>query len=508
MLFIRADASPEIGTGHVMRCLAFAERWIQTRGQAVLVSAQPTPWLRDRAATLGLEVVPLEVPPGSPADARELARRAQAARAEWVLVDGYHFGESYQRGLKAAGLRTLLIDDTSHLPSYHADILLNQNLGAQAGWYRGKIEKPRMLLGSRFALLRGEFLKWRAWQRTFTHPGRKVLVTLGGSDSGNATLKVIQALDQCAVPDLHATVVAGASNPNLATLTAAVASSRVVHLLEKASNMPELMAEADLAIAAGGATAWELAFMGLPMLLLILADNQAGNVESLHRLGTAQNLGWPRQLSPAQLARAIEALLADSDTRTTMSGRGRGLVDGNGAFRVWLNLNEDRLRLRQVTMDDARQLWTWANASDVREVSFSSEPIPWERHLEWLRSKLADPNVCFWMVLNAEGQPLGQVRFEAAPKRQAVISILLDAACRGQSLGSLSIWSACKKLFDETNYTSVQALIKPGNEASVRAFLKAGFLRWDDVEIKGRPARCFGLTKPEMDGLRGVHLEP
>jgi UDP-2,4-diacetamido-2,4,6-trideoxy-beta-L-altropyranose hydrolase len=503
MLLIRADASPEIGTGHVMRCLAFAERWVQARGQAVLVSAQPANWLGERAAALGLEVVPLVVPPGSSADARDLARLAQDGRAEWVLVDGYHFGESYQRELQEAGLRLLLIDDTSHLPRYHADIILNQNLGAQASLYRGKTEKSRMLLGSRFALLRGEFLKWRDWQRAFAQRGRKVLVTLGGSDPDNATLKVIQALDQCAVPDLQATVVVGASNPNLATLTAAAASSRVVRLVEKASNLPELMAEADLAIAAGGATAWELAFMGLPMLLLILADNQAGNAESLHHMCAAQNLGWPRQRSPAQLARAIEDLLADRDIRTAMSACGRRLVDGHGAFRVWLNLSEDRLRLRAVTMDDARRIWTWANAPDVREVSFSSEPIPWERHLEWLRSKLADPTVRCWMALNAEGQPLGQVRFEAAPERQAVISIMLDASCRGQNLGSLLIWSACKKLFAETDRTAAQAFIKTGNEVSARAFVKAGFQRRTDVEIRGQPALSFDFAKPEMDGLRG-----
>jgi UDP-2,4-diacetamido-2,4,6-trideoxy-beta-L-altropyranose hydrolase len=244
--------------------------------------------------------------------------------------------------------------------------------------------------------------------------------------------------------------------------------------------------------------------MGLPMALGVLAQNQVGNVESLHRIGAAQNLGWPKQMSATQLARSIESLLANVATRTAMSGCGRNLVDGNGAFRVWLNLNEDRLRLRDVTLDDARQLWTWVNASDVRDVSFSREPIPWERHLEWLRSKLANPACRCWMGLNAEGQILGQVRFEAAPEGQAVISIVLDPSFRGQNLGRLLIWSACKKLFGETEWTAVLAFIKTSNVTSVRAFAGAGFQRRAEVQIKGHAALSFELTKQEMDGLRGV----
>src|SRR5205807_9904518 len=93
--------------------------------------------------------------------------------------------------------------------------------------------------------------------------------------------------------ELEVQVVLGFSNPHRESLEAAAAVSRhAVQLLDKVSDMPERMAWADGAISAAGSTCWELAFMGVPMLIIVTADNQRGSANALERREAAVNLGW------------------------------------------------------------------------------------------------------------------------------------------------------------------------------------------------------------------------
>src|SRR5262249_42676114 len=227
---------------------------------------------------------------------------------------------------------------------------------------------------------------------------------------------------------------------------------------------------ADLAVAAGGTTAWELAFMGLPALLVALAPNQVGNVREIAAYGAAQSLGWHQSLGPETVATELAALLRDAKRRAEMSRRGRSLIDGQGAFRVWFNLNEHRLELRPMKEEHCGLNWEWVNDPTVRAFSFRHEPISWEQHVAWFQAKLRDAHCYFWLATNAAQEPVGQVRFEAkADGTTAVISITLDAKYRGQNLGPLLIWVACRKLLAETPIQSIEALVKTENAASQRA---------------------------------------
>ena len=333
-LILRADAGPQIGTGHVMRCLALAEPWLQAGSSVTMVSAQLPATLVERIKVSGIKLQMLSAAPGGKADAKELAQIAKQQNADWIVVDGYHFDADYQRELKKAGLRVLFFDDFGHAKHYCADFVLNQNLGADENLYRSREPQTRLLLGTRFVQLRNEFSKWRDWRRTIPPRAKKILVTLGGSDSENVTLKVVRAIQQ--IPDLkcETTIVIGGGNPHGEELKSAAQNSPAIRILQNAGNMPELMAEADLAIAAGGTTAWELAFMGLPALMIVLADNQRSNAEQLQLSGVARNLGWHENLTPEKIAEEIARLAGDFSARAEMSKRGRELVDGLGSNRV------------------------------------------------------------------------------------------------------------------------------------------------------------------------------
>jgi UDP-2,4-diacetamido-2,4,6-trideoxy-beta-L-altropyranose hydrolase len=335
----RADADARIGTGHLMRCLALAQALQDAGGTAVLLTACRLQDLNTRFIVEGTRVGSLSAAPGSDQDARETCAMARRLGAGWVVLDGYHFSGAFQRQVRRDGLRVLAIDDYGHAEHYAADLVLNQNLHAREGLYQARQPYTELLLGTRFALLRREFSKWHGWERKVPEMARKVLVTLGGSDPDGVTLKVVEALGKIRVPGLEAVVVVGGGNPWRSELEAA--ARRVdctIDLRVNVTDMPGLMAWADVAVAAGGTTTWERALMGLPSLVIILADNQQELAEATEQAGLGRSLGWHERVSVPALAASLNEMLADASGRAAMARKGPELVDGLGAARIAASL--------------------------------------------------------------------------------------------------------------------------------------------------------------------------
>jgi UDP-2,4-diacetamido-2,4,6-trideoxy-beta-L-altropyranose hydrolase len=314
-----------------MRCLALAEAWQGMAGPTVFATAMNAPAMEQRLAAAGIEIVRLATDSGSDDDAAQTNALARQRKAAFVVADGYHFGGDYQYSIKDSGCQLMLIDDYGHAEHYFADLVLNQNLSAQANWYNSRELYTRLLLGTQYVLLRRQFLNYRAWQRSIPIVGRKVLVTMGGGDPDNVTSKVIKALVGL---ELESKIVVGGSNPHLAELEMEIQQLKIAELIVDTVNMPELMAWADVAVTAGGTTSWETAFMGLPSVVIVVAENQKGIAQSLDEAGAVVSLGWHEQASIEALAKEIEDLMRSFGMRRGMSERGRSLVDGNGVSRV------------------------------------------------------------------------------------------------------------------------------------------------------------------------------
>lgn len=495
-LLIRADGNSQIGTGHVMRCLALAQAWQEAQDTAHFVLANPMPALEARLLAEGMPIYHITTPPGSSGDAEQTVTLAQQIKTEWLIVDGYHFDTAYQQAVKAAGLRLLFIDDYGHANHYHADLVLNQNIYANESIYANRKADTRLLLGPRYALLRCEFWPWRNWRREIPAVARKVLVTLGGTDSDNVTRKVIQALSQIQLEAWEAVVVVGGSNPHWDTLQAAVAhSTPAIRLERNVKEMPSLMAWADLAISAGGSTCLELAFMGLPNLILILADNQQLVAKGLDTVGVSINLGDAVNLAPIVLAQALTEMALAPEQRAVMARRGQELVDGFGAARIVREMqNHNKLALRPVQADDCHLIWEWVNDPATRANSFSTAPIPWERHRNWFMTKLADPQSRFYLALDSVAAPIGQIRYQIEGQT-AVVSVSLAPNQRGRGYSDQIIQLASQQIFENTAVKLIHAYIKPDNVASIRAFTKAGFVSGGTTEMEGHSALHFVLRK-------------
>ena len=304
-LIIRADASPRMGTGHVMRCLALAQAARKEGFDVHMICRLGVDWLRDRLAR---EDIPLHVLPDTPPAAEDSAILLEQLQGEgfplpgelgtpiWVVLDGYHFDAACQQAVMRAGYRLLVIDDYAHLPEYHCDVLLNQNIGADQLTYHGSI--GRKLLGLDYVLLRQEFwdARERALQRVRPAQPQKILISLGG---GDAIDHLETIADQMRLPELtgrSVRVIQGAMEPERIRKAFARCPA-ALEVLPRVDDMPSLLLDTDLCITAGGSTCWELCCLGVPFLVLQTAENQVNVVaglisEGYSRIYSQENLDY------------------------------------------------------------------------------------------------------------------------------------------------------------------------------------------------------------------------
>ncbi|MBK1837066.1 UDP-2,4-diacetamido-2,4,6-trideoxy-beta-L-altropyranose hydrolase [Azospirillum sp. YIM B02556] len=345
VILIRADASPTIGTGHVMRCLAVAEALRDQGHEALFACVESTSAIDRRLSAEGFRHVSVVGPVGEAADlaaTRSLLRREHGTA---VMLDGYRFGEAYRAGLQAAGARVLAWDDLGDGTPLHADLVVNAAPRAAALPYGEMAPGAVLLLGPAYAPLRRE-VRLAAQEPRRTIADRPVLlVTFGGSDPLALTGPVLEALalggragvrpDGCRI-----VAVVGGSNPRAADVTelAARLGSDTVSVEIDCPRMGALMADCGLAVSAGGGTMGELAALAVPTLLAVTADNQA------MASGDAAEFGWCAAVDarggvPAEVAAIIAeralALWSDAGQRQRMQDAAAALpLDGDGAMRI------------------------------------------------------------------------------------------------------------------------------------------------------------------------------
>lgn len=499
-LLIRADSDTRIGNGHVMRCLALAEHWQEHGGKATFLSRCESSLLRQRVETSGVELIQLENAHPDPADLTTTLGVAEAIAASsenikpWIILDGYHLEPEYQLKIRSAGYRSMIIDDKVDFDRYHARLLLNQNIASEKLAYRVD-DDTRLLLGARYALLRKEFLKFPRAPRKVPDIARKVLVSLGGADTHNVTAKVIDALRYVNLDNLEVTIVVGSSNPRydeLRSRAAAQDQPKSIRVIHNASNMPQLMARADVAIANAGSTCYELAYMGLPALVLILADNQAAVAGELSKAGIATNLGLYTDIDPAGIGTALFELCNDYPERLKQSKLGTGLIDGKGAERIIEAMREadSVTRFRLALPADAEVLWRLANDAAVRKNSFSPAPISLPDHLAWFDARLESSDCRIW-VIEVDDEIAAQIRYDRIDTEVAEIDFSVATDFRNRGLGTQALMLTRTFACDELGVKRIRGIVINSNASSAQAFLKAGFTPAGECVVSERACALF-----------------
>lgn len=499
-LLIRADAGVAIGTGHVMRCLALAQAWQDIGGRAVFAMAEMTSAMGARLAAESCQVVPIESQAGTSEDASQTIAIATEQKAEWIVVDGYHFTAEYQGVLKAAGFKLLFLDDYGHASNYFADIVLNQNVSATEALYASRAPEVRLLLGPRYCLLRREFSAWRDWKREVALLGRRVLVTMGGSDPENLSARVVDALSQVRLEDLETIVVMGGSSPHSEVLESADSLGKSISVRRDVTNIAELMAWADVAVSSAGTTCWELCLLALPALLTDVAENQTALAHQLARRKCAIYLGGPQDFSAGHLADRLEQLLMSAETRQDLSARCRELVDGRGSTRVVAAMRAD-IRLRAVQESDCRLLWEWANDPQLRTAAFSSSPIPWDQHQTWFARTMRDPECSILVAEDPGGRAVGQFRVDWRSDQDGEIDVSVASQFRGSGYGAVLIDLGATSVLVKKG-KRLHAFVKVENQASRRAFEQAGFADLGEEIVRGQRAIHYVRASERDDAVR------
>lgn len=331
-ILIRVDANGEIGTGHLMRCLALAQGHVDGGGTVLFAVSNETDRFVERLSPEGIGLARIPYPVGSQDDARNVIELASRKRTKWVVIDGYRFGEAYQDALREAGFKVLVIDDYGQCSHYVADIVVNQNLHGNENLYRSREGYTRLLLGVMYVLLRREFLNCPRQKKHMRPNERNLLITTGGGSWPQLTSDIVKTVLDLR-KDLYLLVISDRLD-DTDFAECREESKGKVRVVKRIDDMASAMAWADIAVSAAGSTSWELCFMGVPTILFTLAANQEEIARGLDLSGAAINLGWAGSHAMSLLTDSLDRLLSSPETRNAMSERGQKLVDGRGARRV------------------------------------------------------------------------------------------------------------------------------------------------------------------------------
>lgn len=356
-IVFRVDASLRMGIGHVMRCLTLADVLQAGGASCRFICRAHAGHLIELIRQRGHDAVALPLPAAAtPAvdqpgecdyaawlgtswqrDAEETRAALDGERADWLIVDHYALDARWERVLRPAVARLMIIDDLANR-SHAGDLLLDQNLGRRAEDYAGLVAAEcRLLIGPRYALLRPEFaaLREASLQRRDGAAPKRLLITMGGVDQPNATGQVLAALGHAPLAaDCRITVVMGPTAPWLGAVRELAATLRwPTTVLTGVDNMAALMADSDLAIGAAGSTSWERCCLGLPTLMVVIADNQREVAACLESLQAARLLELGEPL-PSMLHQQLETIQNDGTALAAMIRQAAGVTDGRGARRV------------------------------------------------------------------------------------------------------------------------------------------------------------------------------
>jgi UDP-2,4-diacetamido-2,4,6-trideoxy-beta-L-altropyranose hydrolase len=357
-VLFRVDASLQIGSGHVQRCLTLAHalrQWgwechfasrLHPGNMLSIVDQQgfgrwslpcigmEAKAVRDQSINAPQHAAWLGV--SQEEDARQTVSIVEQIRPDWLVVDHYALDATWEQQLQALVPRILVIDDLADR-RHTCHVLLDQNLGRKAQDYAGKVPAEAIILaGPRYALLRHEFhsLRERSLARRSNNKLRSIFISMGGVDQANTTGRILTTLRQCPLDvDTRITIVMGSRAPELTS--AQEAASQLpwpTDVKVDASNMAELMTEADLAIGAAGGSAWERCCLGLPSLLVVLAENQRPGAMALTHAGAARLIGDACDID-THLPLAIGAL-ENGAVLAEMAANASSVTDGLGVERV------------------------------------------------------------------------------------------------------------------------------------------------------------------------------
>lgn len=318
----RCDASSEIGSGHVMRCLTLANL-LQSHGHKIFFlctneTITTVPFLKDSGFTVK-----------APED---------VTRTDWLIIDHYGLDIGYEFQARKWTKKICVIDDLADR-HHDCDLLIDQTFDRQPSSYQNLVPRSaQVITGSNFSILRPEFQKIRDnLSRNFTNPHR-VLITFGGVNPKRSTQLILEALLNYQTKALYIDVVLSKNAHDLSEIESLEKQYHQQNLHQvklhlSTSLMANLMADADLCIGAGGTTSWERCCLKLPTMAYEVANNQRFILQNLDKAGALLYVDNIVNFNKAVFTEKFNAILSSSKL-CVMAEKAAAVCDGKGAARV------------------------------------------------------------------------------------------------------------------------------------------------------------------------------
>jgi len=329
-IVFRVDASKELGIGHLMRCLALSEELVRKGNVCFFLSKIDNDELKNRIKKFDVNYQQIKNNANIQEDLKFLINFSKINDIDWIITDHYGIDSQYIREIKQNKFNVLSVDDTAQI-HYYSDIVLNQNVGTERLKFSSE-KYTKFLLGIKYAILRDELLKREG--KIENNEVKKILLTFGGSETDNFILKILRVLEPIN-ENVEFLVVVGPFSQSYNNIKEhAKETSLEVKLIKSPENMAEVYLESDIAVSAGGSSCYELAYFGIPNLIITIADNQVNIAHELDKQKVSIYLGRKDEIKADQLKNSLKDLIASHSLRKIMRQNGRKLVDGKGKERI------------------------------------------------------------------------------------------------------------------------------------------------------------------------------
>ena len=494
IVYFRTDASSYIGSGHVMRCITLAEELNNLGVSVVFITLNCQGNLNQYIRNKGFKISPISttIPDNFKdtnnskntgiwsneqlnKDAEETIRLLNKEKPNWLVIDHYSIDITWENRLRPYVEKIMVIDDLANR-QHSCDLLLDQNYTHNRNRYSHLLNPSvTKLLGPQYALLRKEF--------TVDQPEfeknkliENIFIFFGGSDPGNLTGITLKALTYCKINYSNIDVVIGSSNCHKKEVTSLVEKLHKATLYEQVDNISDLMRKADISLGAGGTSTWERMVIGLPSIVVTIADNQVPSIKDLDKDNYLIWIGNANRVSKSIICNALSDAIQNYDDLKEMSQKGKKLVSRLGSRTVAKILStgpdKDTLFVRESVYSDYLLYWYWVNDPAVRNNSFKQQDIALKDHQVWFENCLDNPNTIL-LVIESNLSAIGQVRFDYFDSYYT-IDYSISRQFRGFGLGRVVLSRAIDYLKKYGSFTLIGD-IKESNLASCKVFEQVGF---------------------------------
>ena len=348
MIFvIRTEVSPEIGNGHLMRCITFCSKFKSNAVQIYLIASSLPTYLKNilDKERIKFHSIDLQNSVGSNEDVlKTKSLLSDFKKVDLLIIDSYDISEKWEKEMRLLVNKILVIDDLANR-KHDCDFLIDQNLRDDPSRYNDLVPNhSKIYLGPQYAFLREEFYRTNM-VKIRSGKIHNILVFFGSGNNIQEILKVLKVIEEISKLDIKWNLVTGKNinklkhyikknkNPNL-------------NIIEHTDKISELIVNADLAIGTCGVSAWERCFLGLPSIVVVTAENQFKDAEILNSKNAVINLGYSHNVTVEKLLLTIKKIYQNKDLLEKMSKSSLAIL--NGHIEAMSNFKKDILSSLQI----------------------------------------------------------------------------------------------------------------------------------------------------------------